>query len=169
MLWFTGGVNKSHLLKLLQTQIGCSPSSELYSLRRHLHINLLWDLHIADIDATVPQTQESLKTSCAARHLVRQFNFKAWGQMGNRWCQQFEENHCQRNIWLKGAVRRSNPIHFLSNSANISSGSARCCWWCVCVCTKKVFAHSPGSANWEKSKSHGSNHTAKQQIYEFSE
>lgn len=39
----------------------------------------------------------------------------------------------------------------------------------VCVCTKKVFAHSPGSANWEKSKSHGSNHTAKQQIYEFSE
>ncbi len=38
------------------------------------------------------------------------------------------------NHYVKGAVCSSNPIHFLSNSANVSSQSASCPF---CVCAEK--------------------------------
>ncbi len=39
-----------------------------------------------------------------------------------------------QSLTLKGVVCKSNPIHFLSNSANISSRSAGCPF---CVCAEK--------------------------------
>lgn len=49
---------------------------------------------------------------------------------------------------LKGEVSGSNPIQFLSNSADMSSRSVGCHF---CVRGEKenaVIAHTPGSVNW---------------------
>lgn len=45
---------------------------------------------------------------------------------------------------IKGIISDSNPIHFLSDSANISSQSSSCPF---SLCTEKnlVFLHSPDS------------------------
>ncbi len=56
------------------------------------------------------------------------------------------QESCILKRYLKGVVCNSNPIHFWSNSANISSRSTRCAF-CVCAEKNLVFIHSPGSVN----------------------
>ncbi len=60
---------------------------------------------------------------------------------------------------VKGVVCSTHPIHFLSNSANVSSRSASCPF---CACAEKknlVFTHSPGSVNGKQTDGLRASHT----------
>ena len=59
-------------------------------------------------------------------------------------------------LFLKGVVHDSNPIHFLSNSANFSLQFSRCPF-SVYMKKKKplMFMHSPGSVNGKQLKQIG--------------
>lgn len=58
--------------------------------------------------------------------------------------------HFDETIPTQGCLQRgfsvSSPVHFLSNSANISLRSV-CCWFSMCPEKKPVFIHSPGSVD----------------------
>lgn len=62
-------------------------------------------------------------------------------------CWQIKTNREYNNA-NKGAVINTNPIQVLSNSANISSGSARCPF-CVCTENYLVLLHNTDSVNRE--------------------